>query len=57
MIIYSLAKKCKDIQIKSHALADEYYALASEVLRLAHIQKNVDVPQLVMLYDKISNLI
>jgi hypothetical protein len=43
--------------VKSHALADEYYAMGSEILRLAHIQKNVDVPQLVMLYDKISSLL
>jgi hypothetical protein len=55
--MFSISKKCKEIQIKCHALADEYFGVGSEIMRLAQIQRPLDVPQLCMIYDKIASLI
>ena len=52
-----ISQKCKELQIKSHDLADEYFAIAGELKRLASANQKCEVPQLVMLYDKMSQII
>jgi len=53
----SIAQKCKSIQYKSHEIADEYYALHREVLKMSNLMKCTDVPQLVMLEQKLAELL
>ena len=43
--------------MKSHDLADDYYAVGAEILRLGHNIKTSGVPQLQMIYDKVAALV
>ena len=45
------------IQGKAHELADEFYSVAAEIQRLSHLVRSTDIPQSVMLYDKLSQLV
>ena len=39
-----IAEKCKIIQGKAHDLADEYYAVASEIQRFSVLLRQTDIP-------------
>lgn len=49
-----VSKKVKDIQGKAHDLADDMYAVGSEIQRLSALFKSVDIPQIVLLYDRLG---
>ena len=49
-----IAEKCKIIQGKAHDLADEYYAVASEIQRFSVLLRQTDIPQIQQLYDRLS---
>ena len=51
---YSIAERSKYIQGKAHELADEFYAVSSEIQRFSNLLKAAEIPQSVMLYDKVS---
>eukprot|EP00347_Sterkiella_histriomuscorum_P022193 403331347 len=52
-----LKRKLTDLQKKSHDLADEYYAVATEVQRFSTLLKATEIPQVTQLYDKLSQII
>lgn len=57
MIRFSIAKKVKVIQGKAHELADELYAVGAEIARLSYLYKSAEIPQIVQIYDKLSQLV
>jgi len=55
--IISIAKKVKTIQGKCHDLADEFYSIGAEISRLSALLKPIEIPQVVLLYDRLSSII
>jgi hypothetical protein len=53
----SIAKRCKEIQCKSHDLSDELITVAAEIERFSMLLKAVDVPLISELYSQLSELI
>ncbi|CDW76278.1 px domain containing protein [Stylonychia lemnae] len=52
-----ISKKVKTIQGKSHDLADEFYAVGAEIQRFSSLLKPIEIPQVVLLYDRLANII
>ena len=47
-------KKCKTLEQKSHELAEEYFAIATEVQRFSTLLGVTEIPQINQLYKKLS---
>lgn len=43
--------------MRAHQLADDYYAVGAEVNHFAELLKTTEVPQIVNMYRRLSNLI
>jgi len=52
-----IVAKCKDIQAKSHSLADDLFTVAMEVANLSELFKECDLPHNVFMYFKLGELI
>lgn len=39
-----ICKKTKDLQARAHELADDYYAVGTEIKRFSHLLKCTEVP-------------
>ena len=52
-----IAERCKTIQGKAHDLADEYFAVASEIQRFSVLLRATDIPQIQQLYERLSQLV
>jgi len=53
----AICKAVKELQLKSHELADDYYAIGACVNSLQELVKLADIPQAVHFYKRISDLI
>ena len=53
----SVIDKCRLIQAKSHDLADEFFALGSELSRFAGVLNLTEVPQISHIYDKLATIV
>lgn len=51
-----IGKKVKDLQMRAHELADDYYAIGAEVAHLADMMKSTEIPQISNLYKHLSDL-
>lgn len=51
-----ICKYVKELQLKSHELADDYYAIGACVNSLQELTKLGDIPQAVHFYKRISDL-
>lgn len=52
-----VCKYVKELQLRSHELADDYYAIGACVNSLQELLKMADIPQAVHFYKRISDLI
>lgn len=53
----AICKYVKELQLKSHELADDYYAIGACVNSLQELTKLADIPQSVHFYKRISDLV
>ena len=54
---FRVAKRCKTLQSRSHDLADDYYAIGSEINHLSELLKCTDIPQASTFYRRLADLI
>ena len=54
---FRIAKKCKNIQIKSHEIADDYYAVATQIQTLGDLLKPTEIPQISYFYKRLQELV
>ena len=47
----------KDLQGRAHQLADDYYAIGAEINHFSELMKCTDIPQIVSMYRRLSDLI
>jgi hypothetical protein len=52
-----VAGRCKGLQMRSHQLADDYYAIGAEINHFSELLKITEIPQIVSMYKRLSNLI
>lgn len=52
-----IAARCKQLQLKAHSLADDYYAIGSELCHLSELLKTTEIPQSVNMYRRLADLI
>lgn len=41
---FRIVKKVKDLQCRSHELADDYYAISAEIQHLSNLLRKVEIP-------------
>ena len=51
---FRIATKVKDLQRKSHAISDDYYAIAAEIKHLSELLAPADIPQFCQFYERLS---
>lgn len=52
----SICKKTKELQFRSHELADDYYAVGAEISHFAELLKAAEIPQITNFYKRISDM-
>jgi len=52
-----IGTRCKDLQMRAHQLADDYYAIGAEINHFSELVKATEVPQMVNMYRRLSDLI
>ena len=52
-----IANRAKDLQARSHELADDYFAIGAEISHFAELMKLTDIPQAHKFYRRLGDLI
>ena len=52
-----IALRCKDLQARAHALADDYFAIGAEINHFSEMMKLTEIPQAHKFYRRLSDLI
>ena len=52
-----IGSKCKDLQARAHALADDYFAIGAEINHFSELMKLTEIPQAVKFYRRLSDLV
>lgn len=52
-----IGSRCKDLQARSHQLADDYFAIGAEISHFSELLKLTEIPQAVKFYRRMSDLI
>jgi hypothetical protein len=53
----SIGKRCKTLQERAHELADDYYAVGSEINHFSELLKATEIPQASTFYRRLADLI